>query len=761
MKKQRALVMLAGLAVGSGCALGEVATMPEPVMGSNGYIQAGDLKAPDWIVDVITPDFDASFQDTRTQQYIHSEVSRVIADGRYIMFVGDPEVGNGPSSACFAPDSNPDLAIINAVNNAILGGSGEFGERYLINGTWQTGQVNAPRAITWSFVPDGLSIPSGVGEPAANSTLFATFDAQFANNGGRATWIAKFEQIFARWSALSGLSYVRRTAAGVDWDDGASWTSSGGTTRGDVRIASHPIDGANGILAYNAFPGGGAGGNMVIDSQDTWDAAANDYRFLRNTLGHEHGHGIGLLHVCPILQTKLMEPFLTTAFDGPQQDDLRGAQYNYGDTYEPNSSSSVFYDMGTLADGSTTTLGTVPAPAVTNGATASIVGRLAQAGPPIITAYQDQDWHRMTLAAPRLMTFSVNRVGSSYVAVTQSGPCNETSPTQNTAAVADLKFMIYRSDGTTQLANIDATVAGSNESQANILIPAGNSFFVVTSDGIGDGVQLYNASATVNTTSISPTATDNLFTDRVRISWPTIANAANYRVHRATVDNFASSSILTTEVAPTTLYNDTTAVPGVPYFYWVSVNQTFNSQYITTTVNGEPGMRAVPPNVPPIANAGSDQTVTDSDNSGSETVTLNGTGSSDSDGTITSYVWKEGVTTILTGATGNVSLPVGTHTIQLTVTDNATATATDNVVITVNAGGGPVCDSIDFNNDTSFFDPQDIDAFLSVYGEGPCIPASATCNDIDFNNDSSVFDPCDIDSFLTQFAEGPCTPCGV
>ncbi len=74
--------------------------------------------------------------------------------------------------------------------------------------------------------------------------------------------------------------------------------------------------------------------------------------------------------------------------------------------------------------------------------------------------------------------------------------------------------------------------------------------------------------------------------------------------------------------------------------------------------------------------------------------------------------------------------------------------------------GGPVCDSIDFNNDTSMFDPQDIDAFLSVYSEGPCIPETATCNDIDFNNDGSLFDPCDIDSFLLAFSEGPCTLCG-
>ncbi len=71
-----------------------------------------------------------------------------------------------------------------------------------------------------------------------------------------------------------------------------------------------------------------------------------------------------------------------------------------------------------------------------------------------------------------------------------------------------------------------------------------------------------------------------------------------------------------------------------------------------------------------------------------------------------------------------------------------------------------VCNDIDFNNDGSSFDPQDIDAFLSVYSEGPCIPDSATCDDIDFNNDESLFDPCDIDSFLLVFSEGPCTLCG-
>ncbi len=74
----------------------------------------------------------------------------------------------------------------------------------------------------------------------------------------------------------------------------------------------------------------------------------------------------------------------------------------------------------------------------------------------------------------------------------------------------------------------------------------------------------------------------------------------------------------------------------------------------------------------------------------------------------------------------------------------------------VSLGRGIGCDSIDFNNDLSFFDPQDIDALLSVYGEGPCVPAIATCNDIDFNNDGSIFDPADIDAFLRVYGEGPC-----
>ena len=75
-------------------------------------------------------------------------------------------------------------------------------------------------------------------------------------------------------------------------------------------------------------------------------------------------------------------------------------------------------------------------------------------------------------------------------------------------------------------------------------------------------------------------------------------------------------------------------------------------------------------NQAPIANAGLDQTVTDSDDNGNETVTLNGSESTD-DGTIVSYGWRKDGVLIAFGenSTVDVDFVVGNHTVELTVTD--------------------------------------------------------------------------------------------
>jgi hypothetical protein len=88
-------------------------------------------------------------------------------------------------------------------------------------------------------------------------------------------------------------------------------------------------------------------------------------------------------------------------------------------------------------------------------------------------------------------------------------------------------------------------------------------------------------------------------------------------------------------------------------------------------------------NTPPVANAGPDQTITDTDGDGLAVVAFDGTGSSDPDGTIDSYFWRKNGNPFGNTAAFSVNQPIGTHTIELTVTDNQGATSTDTVVIDV------------------------------------------------------------------------------
>ncbi|MCG7900679.1 MAG: autotransporter domain-containing protein [Candidatus Thiodiazotropha weberae] len=106
-------------------------------------------------------------------------------------------------------------------------------------------------------------------------------------------------------------------------------------------------------------------------------------------------------------------------------------------------------------------------------------------------------------------------------------------------------------------------------------------------------------------------------------------------------------------------------------------SQSGQDQVVITVLPG--------PNVP-TADAGQDQQIADTDSNGLEDVSLDASNSVDSDGTIVTYEWIESGTTIATGATPTVTLPVGTHTLTLRVTDNSDLTSEDQVVITITEG---------------------------------------------------------------------------
>lgn len=89
-------------------------------------------------------------------------------------------------------------------------------------------------------------------------------------------------------------------------------------------------------------------------------------------------------------------------------------------------------------------------------------------------------------------------------------------------------------------------------------------------------------------------------------------------------------------------------------------------------------------NVPPTANAGGPYSGTVG-----TAIAFNGAGSTDSDGTISSYAWNFGDgSTPGTGVTTSYAYTTaGTYTATLTVTDNAGATATSTAAVTITAAG--------------------------------------------------------------------------
>jgi hypothetical protein len=360
---------------------------------------------------------------------------------------------------CFAPGTPK--WYVEYVSRLIFG---DFSPAYDVGGRWSstsygsTGSRGNPIRLRWSFVPDGTPLP-GISGPSAPSNLIASMNSKF---GGNTTlWQNQFRNSFARWAEVAGIQFTEVS------DDGAAFPSSPGSAtapRGDVRIGGRNLDGAGGVLAFNYLPDVG---DMVLDTSESWQNTFGTYRFLRNTVMHEHGHGLGLLHVIPANGTKLMEPYLNTNFDGPQDDDIRGAQRLYGDPYEVN---------GTVATATPIDL--------TN--TNLVVRNMAS-----LDRTGDVDFYRLTVPASRRITITVTPIGSTYDVGGQDG--SPPTTTINTRAIQNLDLQLRDSNGTT-LASATSNGVGAAEQIANfVLYPAGGDFYVRVFSGTGstDDVQRY------------------------------------------------------------------------------------------------------------------------------------------------------------------------------------------------------------------------------------------------------------------------------
>ncbi len=399
---------------------------------------------------------ESPYLDQSAVQLIENSVARVVMNDLQTFFGlegGTSCLTTDFQSFCLDPSTPPERVedILRTLPTWI---DPEAGGRYARDGRWTStasgysGILGNPITLTYSFVPDGTWIP----DEGEASSLWSRLDTLFSGN--TAAWQQIFADCFARWAEFVGITYIYEPN-----DDGASWPSAIGVlgTRGDVRIGSANIDGYSGVLAYNYYPQ--YGGDMLIDSSENWANASSDYRFFRNVVMHEHGHGHGLGHV-DASNLQLMEPYYQGSFYGPQDDDIRGGNRNYGDRFELNNAAADATDLGTLGEGLT------------------IVDDIS------LTASSDSDYFKFNLASGMLADIYIQPVGSYYTVDGVSG---------STTEIMDLGLELRDAAGTTIILAVNDGGLGATETISDYDLDAGDHHVRIRRHA-GNDVQRYKLS---------------------------------------------------------------------------------------------------------------------------------------------------------------------------------------------------------------------------------------------------------------------------
>jgi serralysin len=352
-------------------------------------------------------------------------------------------------------------------------------ERWTVTSSGSTGPSGSPVTLTWSFAPDGTSIP---GEGASN--LIAYLDGLFSVTATSADltqrpWFSLFESSFDRWSEVGGITFNYEPN-----DNGSALQSSAGVrgVRGDVRLGGALIDGQNSTLAYTWLPNSG---DMVVDTGETsfYSNSASNYRALRNTIMHEVGHALGFLHI-ESSSTLLMEPSINLGIDGPQLDDIRGIHSFYGDALEKtnnglgNGTHQRATPLGSISAGDTLAIGS---DAAGDQSVSSLETDFVS-----IANNSDIDFFSFSVAAPTLLNVTLTPLGGVFNQGTQGNPQSSFDANSRN----DLTLAVFATNGLTPLGSANLTGAGGREVLSGIELLTAGTYFVRI-QGTSPNVQLY------------------------------------------------------------------------------------------------------------------------------------------------------------------------------------------------------------------------------------------------------------------------------
>ena len=486
-----------------------------------------------------------------------------------------------PFSMCWAPGVEPEVVeAFHAVEDESGDDPGEpqsatqydeddrWGRTATHNSVFEDNEQGKPTTLRWSFIPDGTSIFGFNGEPTSDSDLISFLDARYGvSDGGNdltsRPWFGVFQVAFDNISDLTGLTYVYEPN-----DDGADFTQfslpSGSIgTRGDIRIGGHFIDGESGsnTLAYNFSP---SAGDMVIDTGNPgfYGNTSSNSLNLRNVVEHEHGHGLALSHVCPVNQTKLMEPFISRNYRGLQLDDIFSLNRLYGDFFEKHSSARNNDSPGNAAPLSLS------------------VGDSFSRDYLSIDDNSDDDFYLLeNIPSGSLITYRVIPVStpSGFVEGPQNGDgsCSAGSSYDFTN-IHDLDIAILSSNGSTVLSQATSEPIGESEEIISFSAPSTGDYYLRVTGGSANNAQLYTLEVDIEASpGAPPAAPSGLVADlstpgEVELNWNDNSDSeVGFQIERK-LERDGTWAVYDSVSEDVDSYVDTNPVPGINLFYRVS-----------------------------------------------------------------------------------------------------------------------------------------------------------------------------------------------